>query len=310
MWNYTKEIQIWLQDNPNGVIIVTGPTASGKTGVSIDLAQRINGEIINADSRQIYTDLTITTAAPTDDEKKNIPHHLFEYISPNKTYNVSEWRDDAVKKIKDIQSRKKNPILCGGTGLWINALTKNFSLGVEPNEAFREKMQAFSTPELFQKLKIKDVNQAKILGENNRKYIIRALEICEKKGNKTDYAITQKPEFPFFFIGTTWKREKLYDRINKRNEIMMNEGFLEEVQKFKKKFLDIPKYDSAFIAHGVPEALEYLNGKISLERMKEIMTQKTRNYAKRQLTWWRKDERVPFLDMENLKKVSIKNEGY
>ncbi len=310
MWNYIQETKNWLKIHQNGVIIITGPTASGKTGISISLAKEINGEIINADSRQIYKDLSISTAAPTDEEKENIPHHLFEYISPEKTYNVSQWRDDCLKKIREIHARKKIPILCGGTGLWINALTKNFSLGVKPNELFRAKMNNFSTQELFEKLQQKDENQAKILGKNNRKYIIRALEICEAKGNKSNFAIEQKPEFPFFFIGTTWKRKKLYDRINQRNEIMIENGFLEEIKIFQKKYLETPKYDSGFIAHGVPEALQYLNDEISLEEMKDKMKQHTRNYAKRQLTWWRKDERVPFLDMETGEKISIKNKEY
>lgn len=310
MQNVIKNIRHWLQGNPKGVLVVTGPTASGKTGVSIQIAEGVDGEIINADSRQIYKDLSITTAVPTEEEKKGIPHHLFEYISPEKTYNVSEWRDDALQKIEEIRSRKKIPILCGGTGLWINALTKNFTLGVAPNERFRAEMNTKSSAELFSLLQKKDPKAAEVLGENNKKYIIRALEICEEKGSKTEHSLMNESQYSFYFLGTTWRRDVLYDRINNRTELMFEDGFLEEVQAFLKKYPAAPKNDSAFIAHGVPEAIEYFSGEKTLDELKEKMKQNTRNYAKRQLTWWRKDSRVQFIDMETGAQVDIADKRY
>ncbi len=330
MWNYKQEILDWIksEDEKKRILVITGPTASGKTGVSIKIAQffqqnNITAEIINADSRQIYTDLPITVAVPTLEEREGIAHYLFEYVSPNKTYNVAEWRDDALQKIKEINSRGNVVIFCGGTGLWIDAITKNYTLGVAPNEEFRKKYEKKSLEDLYLELLEKDEAQAKILGKN-KKYLIRALEICEEFGNKTEYAVESKSEYEFFMLGVTWEREKLYDRINKRNEIMFNDGFLEEADAFAKKYVtnipnpnteigykahanitDINNNDCGFIAHGIPEYLQYRNNEISLDELKEKMKQHTRNYAKRQLTWWRKDKRVRFLNRETGEEIDI-----
>ncbi|HID92299.1 TPA: tRNA (adenosine(37)-N6)-dimethylallyltransferase MiaA [Candidatus Gracilibacteria bacterium] len=332
MWNYQTEIYNWLQDknlggkNNTGIIVITGPTASGKTGISIEIAQFLKekgilAEIINADSRQIYTDLPITVAVPTQQEREGFSHHLFEYISPDKTYNVAEWRDDVIAKITEIQVRKSVVIICGGTGLWIDALTKNFTLGVEPNEEFRKIYTQKTEEELYAELLKKDKNQAEKLGKN-KKYLIRALEICEKLGNKTDYAVESKSPYNFFMMGVTWEREKLYERINQRNEIMFEAGFLEEADAFAKKFLkntlniktgyksqpnltDINNNDCGFIAHGIPEYIQFRNGELSLEELKDTMKQHTRNYAKRQLTWWRKDKRVRFLNRETGEEIDL-----
>lgn len=311
MWNFLDEIHSFWNQNPYGILVITGPTASGKTDIALDIAEYFGDvEIVNADSRQIYTDLSITTAVPTQKEKKNIPHHLFEYISPEYAYNVSEWRDDAREVVKKIHSRKKRVILCGGTGLWINAFTKNFSLGVVPDPAFRERMNKESPVDLFNLLEKKDPESAKVIGPKNKKYIIRALEICESKGKKTGVSTENPPEYQFFLMGTTWKRQCLYERINARTEKMFADGFLEEVQRFLQKYPESPVNDSAFIAHGIPEAIEYLNGERSILELKEKMKQNTRNYAKRQLTWWRKDSRVSFLDMETKEKIDLKNPEY
>ncbi len=331
MWDYKNEIYNWLKKNTKGIIVITGPTASGKTGTSIELAQfllskGIPAEIINADSRQIYTDLPITVAVPTREERQNIPHHLFEYVSPEKTYNVAEWKKDALEKIKEIHARKSVVIICGGTGLWIDALTKNFTLGVAPNETFRALYNKKTKDELYEELLQKDPLQAKKLGKN-KKYLIRALEICETLGSKTQYATESKSPYTFFMMGVTWKRDTLYERINKRNEIMFANGFLQEAETFAKKFLhntpisnkhtgyksrpnltDINHNDCGFIAHGIPEYIQYRNGEISLEELKDKMKQHTRNYAKRQLTWWRKDKRVRFLNKETEEEINLQEQ--
>ncbi len=330
MWNYKQEIFDWVtqEEIKKRILVITGPTASGKTGVSIDIAQffleqGITAEIINADSRQIYRDLPITVAVPTAEEQGNISHHLFEYISPAQTYNVAEWRKDALQQIKEIHARGNVVIFCGGTGLWIDAITKNYTLGVAPNEEFRKQCADKTIEELYLELLEKDEKQAKILGKN-RKYIIRALEICEELGTKTGYAVESEPEYDFFIMGITWEREKLYKRINERNEIMFSDGFLDEADAFLEKYVtnrpnaltqkgykahenttNINTNDCGFIAHGIPEYLQYRNNEITLDELKEKMKQHTRNYAKRQMTWWRKDSRVRFLNRETNKEVDV-----
>ncbi len=297
--------------HPKGVFVVVGPTASGKTGLAIRIAQHFkNAEIINCDSRQVYTDLTITVAAPTKEEKQNIPHHLFEYLSPEKTQNVSEWRTEAEQKILEIQSRGNRVILCGGTGLFVNSLSKNFSLSVPPNEEFRAKMQEFSEKELWEKLNKKDPKEAEKIPKENKKYVIRALEIFEHKGKKSEVMTTQKPKFEFGFVGITHPRDILYSRINERNEIMCEQGFVEEIQKFLEKYPNIPELDGAFIAHGVPEVMRFFAGEMTMDEVKEKMKQHTRNYAKRQLTWWRKDPRVRWICGTKNTEISLSDEGY
>ena len=314
MLPYFEDSKQWLEKNKTGILVVTGPTASGKTGYAIKLAQFLgNTEIINADSRQIYTDLFLLTANPTKKEQENIPHHLFDFYSPEKTMNVSEWRDLALKKINEIHSRKKRVILCGGTGLWINALTKNFSLGVEPNAEFREKMNTKSGEELHALLQQKDPEEAKKLPPTNKKYLIRALEICETKGNKTSVSVETPPLYPSFIIATTHPRQTLYNRINQRRDEMFTQGVLEEGEKFIKKYPDAPKNDSAFISHGIPEMITYFSGEKTpedLEYLQEKMAQNTRHYAKRQLTWWRRDMRIHWVDMSEKSVMNIQDKKY
>lgn len=328
VFNTEQYAEDFFIQNPKGVFVVVGPTASGKTGLAIKIAKFLeksknlntSAEIINCDSRQVYTDLPITVAAPTEEEKSGISHHLFEYLSPEKTQNVSEWREAAEQKILEIQSRGGLVILCGGTGLFVNSLSKNFSLSVPPNEKFRAKMSEFSGEELWEMLEEKDGEEAKKLSPNNKKYVLRALEIFEEKGKKSKVMIQQEPKFKFCFVGITHPRQKLYERINRRNDLMIEAGFLEEVQKFLEKYPNIPEQDGAFIAHGIPEAMDYLSAqnseknsdeelRLMLENMKNKMKQHTRNYAKRQLTWWRKDERVRWVSGETGEDISLTDEG-
>lgn len=310
-FDYIKYARDFYRKNPKGVLVIVGPTASGKTSLSVDIAQALgDAEIINCDSRQVYTDLTITVAAPTSAEKKGIPHHLFEYLSPEKTQNVAEWRSEAEATILDIHHRGKKAIICGGTGLFVNALSKNFSLSIPPNEAFREKMWKISGEELWKRLQKKDPAEAKKIPENNKKYIIRALEIFEARGKKSEVMTPQTPKFEFCFLGITYPRKTLYERINKRNDIMTEQGFITEIQKFLEKYPHIPNQDGAFIAHGVPEAIAFFSGKKTLEEVQEKMKQNTRNYAKRQLTWWRKDDRVRWICGATGSEISLSDEGF
>lgn len=301
----------FVAKNPNGVVVVVGPTASGKTSLSIEIAKFLSSaEIINADSRQIYSGLPILTAVPTDIERAGVPHHLFETIIPENPINVSQWKDMAEACIAEIQKRGNTAIICGGTGLWINALTKNFSLGVGPSEEFRTKMHQKTNDELWELLMAKDPESAKSLHKNNTKYVIRALEICEEKGSKSLFATAKDPLYPFLLIGITHPRTMLYQRIEERNTIMLSQGVVEEVQNFLSLHPNTPSMDSAFISHGVPEIKAYLAGDVSLDAAKETMIRITKNYAKRQLTWWRRDARVHWINGQDGNYIDIKDKQW
>ncbi len=310
----------FLKTSKKPLIAIIGPTASGKTESSILLAKKINGEIINADSKQIFKGLDIATAMITKKEKEDIPHHLFSFIEPNQTFTVAEWKKCAEKKCAEILEKNKIPILCGGTGLYINAITKNFQIPpIPPQEDFRQEMETFSNKELFEKLKKLNPLASKKLHINNKKAIIRALEIAKfsEENNQQIYLknlnlqkkITEvetihelclqknKAKFDNLIFGVSVNRAKLYKRINKRVEIMLDNGLLTEIKLLLKK--NYKKTDPGLISHGVPEAIDYLNHKISQEEFIEKMQKGTRHYAKRQLTWWRKDERIIWFEKEN-----------
>ncbi len=274
------------------LVAVIGPTASGKTDISVQIAKKYDGEIINADSRQMYKYLSIGTASPTEKEKSGVPHHLFDFLDPKDECNVAEWREFAEKKIYEITQKDKLPILCGGTGLFVNALTQNFSLpSIPPNAEFRKKMEQKNSEELWKNLKEKDPEEASRIDPQNKKYIIRALEIYEFSGEKKSQIMnTGEALYDTFVVGITLPRDLLYKKIDQRTDTMENMGFLDEVKELLHK--GYSKEDPAMMSHGYREALEYLEGARSLESLLEIMKKNTRNYAKRQLTWWRRDTRV------------------
>lgn len=284
------------------VIVICGPTASGKTSLSIELAKRINGEIVSCDSMQIYKDMTIGTAKPTVQEMQGIKHYLVDCVSPAVRYSVADYKKDATVAIKKIISKGKTPIVVGGTGLYLESLI----YGIEYNEIetdleYRNELdkieQEKGLEKLYEMAKKIDEQAIQKISHNDKKRICRILEIYHSTGKtKTELEIESRkngPDFDFILFGITMDREKLYDRINRRVDIMIADGLIEEVRNLVAKYENLP---TAMQGLGYKEVVEYLDGKTSKEEMIEKIKMETRRYAKRQLTWFRKYESLKWVD--------------
>ncbi len=274
----------------------------GKTSLGVMLAQKLNGEVISSDSMQIYKEMNIGTAKPTKEEIKNIPHHLIDFVSPDEEYNVSKYKEDALKTINDILSRGKVPIIVGGTGLYINTLVNGIEFSdIEKDEEYTSYLEKISKKEdgvdtLYKMLQEVDPESAKVIEKNNVRRVIRALEIFKVTGRKkSDLDIESRKETPYEYLvyGINWDREELYDRINRRVDIMLNDGLVDEVKKLSNKY-NISK--TALQGLGYKEVIEYLEGKASYEEMVEKIKTESRRYAKRQMTWFKKTPGIIWLD--------------
>lgn len=257
------------------IIVITGPTAVGKTKLSIEVAKKINGEIINADSTQIFKNLDIATAKVTKEEKENIPHHLIDIKDINENYTVYDYQLDARKKIKEIQEKNKTPILVGGTGLYIKAALYDYKFNIE---TIKNDYSNYTNEELYEKLlKINPITKTH---KNNRKRIERELD--KYSNNVKTQEKTNKILYDTIFIGLTTDREILYDRINKRVDVMIQNGLLEEA----KKIYDTNIRTKAVLTPiGYKELFDYFDNKCSLNEAIELIKQRSRRYAKRQYTW-------------------------
>ena len=283
------------------LIAITGPSASGKTRLAIELAKELDGEIISADSRQIYKELEIGSAKPTIEEREGIPHHLLDIVDLTQDYTVANFCDDAKATIKDIESRGKTPIIAGGTGLYFRVLLQDFELPrVAPNPQLRSELEAKSSDELYKMLSNLDLASAEKIHPNNKVKIIRALEVCLTLGIPMSKAQGKKPHNEnIIWCGLNAKdRDFLYERINKRVEIMYEKGLLDECIKLKK--LGYTSSMQSMQGIGYKEVLLYLDGLITLEESMDMVKQGSRNYAKRQLTWFRKDPRAVFLNKDEM----------
>ena len=277
----------------------------GKTALSIELAKKINGEIISADSMQIYKDMNIGSAKPTEEEMQGIKHYLIDNVSPEKRYSVAEYKQEAKKAIKEIIEKGKMPIIVGGTGLYINSLIYEIEYNdIEIDEEYRRKLEKRADEEglkkLYEEACIIDPDAMKIISSNDRKRIIRVLEIYKQTGKtKTQIEIESRQkeiEFNYIVFAIDMEREILYDRINRRVDIMLKNGLIEEVQNLIKKYKNYP---TAMQGLGYKETKMYLEGKINKEELAEIIKRETRRYAKRQLTWFRKNKETIWLDAKN-----------
>ena len=271
------------------VLCIVGPTAVGKTKMSIELAKQLNGEIISGDSMQIYRGMDIGTAKATMDERQGIPHHLIDEKNPDEPYSVAAFQQTVRAKMEEIKSRGKLPIIVGGTGLYIKSVLYDYEFAgeSESKEIDEAKYGHLSNEELHAKLAAVDEAGAKDIHPNNRKRVIRALEIYETSGVKKSEMI-EKQEHKMIYdaclIGLTDDRNVLYDRINKRVDTMYETGLVEEVKALFDQ--GIPAESQSIRAIGYKELYDYFKGFISLEESKELIKRNSRRYAKRQYTWF------------------------
>lgn len=283
------------------VIVIVGPTASGKTASSIALAQRLNGEIINGDSLQVYRRLNIGTAKIQPDEMQGVPHHLFDILSPEETFSVKDYQTLVREKIREIQSREKVPILVGGTGLYIRAVLYQFQFTEEVgDEATRKKWEDYAekygNEQLHEQLAQVDPKSAASIHPNNIRRVVRALEIYEKTGQtKVEQEANTGDEIviPHLIFGMDRPREELYERINERVIQMIEEGLEEEVRQL---IADGFRNTQAMTGIGYKEWYPFLDGHLSKQAVIEAIQQNSRRYAKRQLTYFRHQLPVHWID--------------
>lgn len=277
------------------VIAVVGPTASGKTKMAVELAKEIDGEIISADSRLVYKGFNIACAKPSVEEREGIPHHLMDIVEPEFDYSVGNFYDDAKQAIEDILSRGKTPIVAGGTGLYFRVLLEHYDLPrVEADYKLREELEAHEREDLLEELKTLDLPTYERVKDANKRRIVRALEVIKiLKKPLSEISIQKEPEFD-----VEWKmpviksREELYDRINRRVDMMVEAGIIEETRELLKKHGRIKNIVDTI---GYKEILWYLDGEMSLKEALDKLKQHSRNYAKRQITWFRRNPDLKFL---------------
>ena len=283
-------------------MVICGPTASGKTSLSIELAKRINGEIISCDSMQVYQEMNIGTAKPTKEEMQGIRHYLLDFVSPEERYSVADYKKDAKYAIKEIIQKGKVPIVVGGTGLYVDSLIYEIEYpNIEFDQNYRQQLEKRVEKEglkkLYEEAKKIDPLAIQKISENDTKRILRILEIYHATGkNKTEQEMESRKkelEYDYHVYALKWDREILYERINKRVDKMIEQGLVEEVQGILKKY---EKFPTAMQGLGYKEVVEYLKGNMTKEEMVEKIKMETRRYAKRQMTWFRKNKQTVWLN--------------
>ena len=298
--------------NKPKVIVICGPTASGKTDLSIKLAQKINGEIVSCDSMQIYKEMNIGTAKVTKEEMNGIKHYLVDYVDPTERYNVSRYKKDAMNAIDEILSKGKVPIVVGGTGLYINSLVygidyPEIDTDLEYREELEKRAEEDGLDSLYDEACKIDSEAMEKISKNDKKRIIRVLEIYKETG-KTKTLIEKESRskdnpYDFHPFAIDFPRDILYERINKRVDIMFNQGLVDETKKL------IEKYGESLItsmqAIGYKEIVPYLKGQEDIEAAKERLKEETRHYAKRQITWFKKIENIDWVNGLDEKEIIV-----
>jgi len=287
------------------LITILGPTVSGKTKLAVKLAERFNGEIVSADSRQVYKGMDIGTGKATKQEMKGIPHYLIDVMRPDKEFNVAIFKELATEGIRKIHKKKKLPFLVGGTGLYINSVVNNIVFPkVGPKEKLRKTLERKSTKELFQIYKNLDGEGAKRIEKENKRRLIRAIEVCRVTGKLFwEQRKRRDPVLNSLLIGLRFPQQELKKRIWKRTERMFRTGLEKEVRTLVKEYGWIPSVKTI----GYKEWKEYFEEKIDKDEVKELINLHTVQFSKRQMTWFKRDNRINWIESYNKAEKLIKN---
>lgn len=287
------------------LVIIAGPTSIGKSEVALKIAEELRGEIISADSRQIYRFMNIGTAKPPSEFLKRIPHYLIDIVNPDQEFSASLFKELAEERINDINKRGKLSFLVGGCGLYISAITQGLFPSLPPSKKLREELcKKYSLSELYQKLQEIDKEAASKLSPNDKFRIVRALEVFYLNGEKISMLRkdkTVKNEYNIIGLGLNMERNLLYEKINHRVNMMFEDGFVEEV----KNLLAMGYHEnlSSMRSLGYKQVVKYLKGEMSLEEVKISMMKETRDYAKRQITWFKNKEKLEWFRPEEVEKI-------
>ena len=295
--------------NKKTVIAIVGPTASGKTSLAVELAKKLDTEILSADSRQIYKEFDIATAKPTQEEMQGIKHHLMDFVEPTDDFTVADFKDNATTVMQKLFEQNKTPIVAGGTGLYFRILLENYDIPrVAPNKALREELHKIENEQgvgvLYKMLFELDPISAQNMHPNNTVKIVRAIEVCKILGIPMSQAqkVKSEPEYNVIWFGLGHlngeDRQILYDRTDKRVDIMLEQGLEKEAKVLFEKYGHIQSLEKTI---GYQEFIEYFKGTKTREEVVEQIKQNTRRYAKRQLTWFRRNENIHWLDIKSSK---------
>ena len=292
--------------------IICGPTASGKTSFSIRAAKNLHAEICCCDSMQIYRHLTVGTAKPTEEEKREVPHHLIDLVDPDTPFNVASYLEAAYNKIDELLDRNVLPVFCGGTGQYVTALQKGYDFEGAPvdrklEESLREEFEKNGIDDIYRRLITLDPECKEKIHPNNTKRVIHTLALLESNSGTTrdirESSTKNGPRYPFILFAIDWPRDVLYARIDKRVDIMMEQGLLDETRWLYEQHL--PSDCTAMQAIGYKELFPYIEGKKPLSECVDLLKQHSRNYAKRQLTWFRHMDDVHWISSDDLDDYNI-----
>ena len=299
--------QMVQENSVKKLIVICGPTASGKSDLAVEVAKLIDGEIISADSMNVYSGLDIGTAKPTAQEKASVPHYLIDVVTPDKTFSVGDYREMAIPVIEDIFARGKVPVICGGTGFYIKAVLFDYSYGktsanTEVREKFNKLYDEKGSEYVYEYLKSVDKKSAEKLHPNDKKRVVRAIEIYESGVKKSELNDGDKKLYDYNAYSIDFDRDELYNRIEKRVDKMFDKGLEQEV----KNLLDggVKPDNQCMQGIGYKEFIDYFDGKITLEQVKDNIKLNTRHYAKRQITFFKKLDGIKFLHPTDIKKMA------
>lgn len=283
------------------VIAVVGPTASGKSALAVEIARLVGGEVVSADSRQVYTGLNIGTGKVTKREMRGVQHHLLDVTNPKRTMSVVQYESLATRAIRDILKRGKVPIICGGTGLYVDAVLTNTSFpAVPPNTKLRKELEKLSPEKLFEKLKKLDSMRAETIDAKNPRRLIRAIEIAKALGGVPEQAPAQE-KYNTIYIGLTLGKEELSERIHTRLLARMRRGMITEAKKLHEQGLSWKRMDSLGLEYRF--LAQFLQNKITRDELLELLEIAIRQYAKRQMVWFKRNEKIKWFEPRDSKKI-------